>query len=162
MQGSSRKNYTVFIATVIVAMILDIWPIPDDVVPYWPKWVVLVFIYWCIALPHRIGILTGWMIGLFIDVLTGSLLGLNAFCLAIVAYFALTLYQRIRLFPRWKQSLVIGMLVGQYMLISFWLNGLTNPIEKSWSYWLAMVTSAAIWPYVFLLLRDVRRRFRVN
>ena len=51
-----------------------------------------------VALPDRIGLFSAWIAGFFMDVLEGSLLGLNALALALVAYLALSLYQRMRMF----------------------------------------------------------------
>jgi rod shape-determining protein MreD len=101
-------------------------------------------------------------VGLFVDAVQGAVLGLHAVAFAIMAYFGLLLYQRIRLFPRWKQSLVAAVLVGIHMLLVFWLSSFTRPVGKSFSYWIPMLVSAAIWPWVFILLRDIRRQFRVN
>ena len=63
----------VIVVTFIVAMLLSVVALPDSI-PWElgylrPQWVVLVLIYWIIALPHRIGIVVAWLIGLLLDVL---------------------------------------------------------------------------------------------
>ena len=162
MNPEQRNNSWVIVLTFLIAMLLDILPLPDTLQSYWPEWVALVLLYWVVALPQRVGIFVAWIVGLFVDALQGSLLGLHALSFSLMAYFSLLLYQRIRLFPRWKQSLVIAMLVGIYLLIAFWLKIITEPVEKQFSYWFPMVTSALLWPWLFVLLRDLRRQFRVN
>ena len=52
---------------------------------YRPEWVPMVLIYWVMALPYRIGIGSAWIVGLVLDILEGSILGLNAMALVIIA-----------------------------------------------------------------------------
>jgi rod shape-determining protein MreD len=61
-----------------VAMLLTIIPIPDALRVLRPDWVALTLIFWCLALPYRIGVVSGFFAGLFLDVLTGTLLGQHA------------------------------------------------------------------------------------
>ncbi len=162
MNQAVRNNTWVVILTLTVALLLDILPMPSIIAPYWPKWVALVLLYWSLALPHRYGLITAWVTGLFVDALEGTLLGLHGLCFSVMVYFVILSYQRIRLFPRWKQSLVMGMLVGIYMLLAFWLKSLTLPIEKSFTHWLPIITSGFAWVWVFIILRDLRRYLRVQ
>ncbi len=96
------------------------------------------------------------------DVLEGSLLGLNALALALLAYLSLSLYQRMRMFTAVQQSITVLILVGIHQLLSFWVltansqNTATNLI-----FMLSALSSAIIWPFVFIGLRYVRRTFQV-
>lgn len=162
MNPETRNNTWVIVVTFLVAMLLDILPLPGALQTYWPEWLILVLLYWVVALPQRVGVGTAWVTGLFVDALQGSLLGSHALSLSLVAYFSLLLYQRIRLFPRWKQSFVVSVLVGIYLLTNFWLRSIDTTVERYFSYWIPMLTSALLWPWLFVLLRDLRRQFRVN
>lgn len=165
--ADTRTNGLWVIAvTFVVAMVLAIIPLPDFVpaeLGYLrPEWVVLVLIYWVIALPHRIGIVIAWSLGLFVDVLLGSLLGQHAIAFIVVAYIASSLYQRLRMFSVWQQSLIVFATVGLNQLINIWIETIAGLNE--WNIWrmLASVMSAFLWPWVFLLLRYLRRRFDVS
>ncbi|WMS87097.1 rod shape-determining protein MreD [Pleionea litopenaei] len=160
--STHRHNYWVIWASFAVALLLDILPLPKLLMPYWPEWLPMVMLYWTIALPHRVGIFTAFIAGIFVDAVQGSVLGLHAMSLSVMAYFSLLLYQRIRLFPRWKQSLVIAMLVGIYMLLVLGLKSLFIPFNTHFSYWIPMFSSGLVWSWLFLLLRDVRRQLRVS
>jgi rod shape-determining protein MreD len=37
-----------------------------------PAWVALVIFYWVMELPHRIGLISAWVIGALVDVLQAS------------------------------------------------------------------------------------------
>ena len=162
MNPDVRHNYWIILASFAVALLLDILPLPGFLQDYWPKWVVMVLLYWTIALPHRVGIFTALIVGLFIDAVEGEVLGLNAMSLTVMTYFSLLLYQRIRLFPRWKQSSVIGMLTGIYMLIALGLKSLIMSYEKNFIYWIPMFMTGLFWPWIYVLLRYIRRQFKVN
>ena len=152
--------------TFVVAMVLAIVPLPDSVpieLGYLrPQWVVLVLIYWVIALPGRVGILVAWSIGLIVDVLLGSLLGQHGVAFILVAYIASSLYQRLRMFSLWQQSLIVFAIVGLNQLINFWIESIVGIGDWNMWYLLSSVVSALLWPSVFLLLRYLRRQFSVN
>ncbi|MEY4767510.1 MAG: rod shape-determining protein MreD, partial [Pseudomonadota bacterium] len=65
-------------------MSLRIAPFPQLIRIFNPDWVLLVLIYWTLALPYRRGVLTAWGIGLLTDVLTGRLLGEYALIYALI------------------------------------------------------------------------------
>ncbi|MBQ76647.1 MAG: rod shape-determining protein MreD [Gammaproteobacteria bacterium] len=163
---SRASGLWVIAGTFMVAMILAIVPIPDNAplqIAYLrPEWIVLVMIYWGIALPHRVGVMVACFVGLFTDVLLGSLLGQHAIGYIVVAYLAASFYQRLRMFSVWQQSLVVFATVGLNQLINFWIESIAGLTEWNTWYLLASVMSALLWPWVFLLLRYLRRRFNVS
>ena len=111
----------VVVVSFIIALLLTILPLPDWAAPYRPDWVLLVLIYWCMALPERIGVGTGWVMGLLLDVINGVLLGLHALAFSVVAYLAMLLHRRIRVFPLWQQALTVLILVGFSQLLVLWV-----------------------------------------
>jgi rod shape-determining protein MreD len=152
----------VILITFIVALTLMMMPLPEWAEAARPQWLVMAVIYWCIALPDRIGVIIAWIMGLVLDVATGSLLGQNALAFGIVGFLAIKLHLRIRLFPLWQQALSVLILVALYQIITLWVKGFTGQSAQSWSYWLASITSMLLWPFVFTLLRGVRRFYRVR
>ena len=158
----NQKGGGVIFASVVVAMMLVALPLPAWAEQLRPQWVVLVLIYWCMALPHRFGIGLSWLTGLFVDVLTGALLGQHALAYAVVAFIVIKLHQRVRVFPLWQQALLVFILVLLSLLLTLWIKGAIDQVPNSWTYWLPAITSTLIWPWAFLLLREIRRRFRVQ
>lgn len=151
--------------TFAIAMLFSVVSLPD-IVPWElgylrPQWVVLVLIYWIIALPQRMGIVMAWLIGLLLDVLMGSLLGQHGIALIVVAYIASSLYQRLRMFAIWQQSLVVFAIVGLSLLIHSWIDITAGLAEWNLWYLLSAFISALLWPWVFMVLRYLRRFFNV-
>lgn len=157
------RNLWVIILSLVFAAVLAIVPLPLWLEQWRPDWVAIVLIYWVIALPHRVGIFAAWIVGFLMDVLEGSLLGVNALVLALFAYAGLTIYQRMRMFTPLQQSIVVLMLVGLGQLIVFWVRTATGQnTADDLSFILSAVSSALIWPLMFVWLRFWRRSFLVN
>ncbi len=152
----------IILGTLVLAALFTVLPLPEWLEAYRPEWVALVVIYWVMALPDRIGLFTAWIMGFFMDVLEGSLLGLNALALALVAYLALSLYQRMRMFTAIQQSSTILILVGIHQLLSFWvLTANSQNTAPNLIFMISALSSAIVWPFVFLGLRYIRRTFKV-
>lgn len=162
MSISSHQGGLIIVLSMLVALLLSIVPLPEALVLFRPQWVALVFIYWTLALPERVGVFTGFIIGLLLDVLQGTLLGQHALSLSLIGYITLFIHQRVRVFPLWQQSLFLLLLLLLDSMISRWVLGISDrPIDES-RYWITPVIGAILWPWVYTILRDIRRRFRVR
>lgn len=152
----------VILITILLGLVLSIAPLPERAEFFRPDWTLLVLLYWSLALPQRIGVGIAWLTGLFQDVLTATLLGQHAMAYAIASYLIIKLHQRLRLHPLWQQSLSILILLMLSQLIIFWVNGIIGRPVQSWLYWMPSVIGALLWPLVFVVLRGLRRAFRVT
>ncbi len=147
--------------TLVIALMLSIVPLPSSVVVMWPDWVALVMIYWAMALPHRVSIGVAWGLGLLLDTLVGTLLGEHALALIIIIYGVIKLHVRLRLYPLWQQAVVVFFLLCSYRLVIFWMQGLLNYPPQGWQYWCTPVIDMLLWPWLYYLLRAVRKKFNV-
>ncbi len=145
----------------LVAFMLTAMPLPDFALPWRPAWIAMALVYWCMALPERVGVLTGWLIGLILDVMHGSILGQHALGLAFVAYVVLQYHQRLRVFPLVQQALIIGSIAFVYLFAMLWIYRLLGSVDYGFSYLFGALTTGLLWPWVYIVLRDVRRRARV-
>ena len=161
MVDQQSQGYWVVVASFLLAYVLAVLPLPQWLQWGRPEWLALVLIYWTIALPHRVGILTGLLLGLGLDALEGAVLGQNAFALVVVALLCLTLYQRLRVFNLWQQAAVVFVLVGINQLVCQWVQNLEGVGIRSQLFLLPAVSSALLWPVVLHLLRFLRRHFLV-
>jgi rod shape-determining protein MreD len=156
------QGYWVILASFFVAYVLAVVPMPLWLQWARPEWVALTMIYWAIALPHRVGILTGLALGVGLDALEGAALGQNAFALVVVALLCLTLYQRLRVFSLWQQAGTVFVLIGINQLVCQWVQNLDGVGARSLLFLLPAVSSALLWPLVLHLLRQVRRHYMVT
>lgn len=162
MLNQRAQGYWVILASFFVAYVLAVVPMPLWLQWARPEWVALTMIYWAIALPHRVGILTGLALGVGLDALEGAALGQNAFALVVVALLCLTLYQRLRVFSLWQQAGTVFVLIGINQLVCQWVQNLDGVGARSLLFLLPAVSSALLWPLVLHLLRQVRRHYMVT
>lgn len=162
MRVYEQQGGWVIIATFVVAFVLTAMPVPEWAASWRPAWVALVLVYWCMELPERVGIGLGWVLGLLLDALTGTLLGQHALALSVTAYLAIKTRQRIRLFPLLQQMLVISFIFACYLLMMLFVNAMSGIPPQHWSYAAPALSSALIWPWLFTLLKKVRRRAYVS
>jgi rod shape-determining protein MreD len=153
------NNYTGFgriILTLVMAMCLRIIPWPVFLSSINPDWVLLMLIYWTIAVPERVGIFHAWIFGLLTDVLTGRLFGEYALAYSLIIYVCLILHKRLRQFPLPQQSLFIFFCLTFSQILIFWLKNIQHPAQLHASFWLPIITGAFCWPLIYSVLRRVR------
>ena len=162
MADQDAHAYGVILLTFVAAYLLAVLPLPQWLLWGRPEWVALTLVYWCIALPQRVGMVTGLVLGVGLDVLEGAVLGQNAFALMVVALLSLNLYQRLRVYSLWQQSVVVFVLVGINQLICQWVQNLEGLGADSLFFLLPAFSSALLWPVVLHILRGLRRHYRVT
>ena len=146
-----------------LAYLLAIVPFPEWAMNYRPEWVPMVLIYWIMALPYRVGIGSAWCAGLILDILEGSVLGLNAIGLVVVAYVTSSIHLRFRMFSSIQQSGLVLVLLGLNLFLSHWLKVITGYTAASdMMFIMGALTSSVLWPSLFQLLRQIRRGFEVR
>ena len=162
MQSRSHAGWIILLSF-FVAYLLAVVPFPRWAMLFRPEWVAIVLIYWAMALPYRIGIGFAWVIGMLMDSLSGSLLGLHALTYAIIVYMTLNLHQRLRMFSSVQQSGLVLALVGLSLMINHWIQIATgDTTASSLLFLLGALSSAFMWPWVFIILRNLRRSFDVR
>jgi rod shape-determining protein MreD len=148
--------------SIIVSLLLTVLPLPEWIRVYRPQWYTLVLIYWTMATPQRVGVGVGWLTGISVDVITGTLLGQHALSLSLIAFITHKMHQRIRLFPLWQQSLTVLVLLLIEKLLQLWVMGAVGQPAPSLLYWAPPLVGMLLWPWLFIILRDLRRRFQVS
>lgn len=155
------RTFLLIVFSLLVALLLTIMPLPMWAQVFRPQWLPLVIIYWVIALPHRVGLGIAWIMGIMLDALYGSVLGEHALALAVLAYLAQKSYQQLRMFPVMQQALSVLVFIIIYQAILLWIQGALGLLVDVRWFWVTAFTSMIIWPWLYLLLRGLRKRSRV-
>ncbi|WJN58791.1 rod shape-determining protein MreD [Pseudomonas sp. SO81] len=161
VQVKARNSWIIW-ASLALALLLSVGPMPQFMEIGRPLWLALFLSYWVLAVPHRIGMIGAWCMGLVEDVLFGSLLGQNALILTLIIFLVLSLQRRLQMFPMWQQSLVLLVVFGIAQLVQLWLNALTGNRPPTLAFVLPALISALLWPWVFAILRGLQQRFAVH
>jgi len=158
--SDGRESRSLIWLTIITALLLSLLPMPELLVPLKPYWVALVMIYWALETRAMINLGFAFLVGLLLDVLSGSLMGMHALSLIVMVFLVQRFRFRLRFFPPWQQALsVLGLLVTDRIIL-IWITALLGEPAPTWKYWLPPLIGVAIWPWLFLVLDRLRARVR--
>ena len=127
-----------------------------------PEWLLLINIYWAIALPSNRKIFLAFLSGFFVDIVLGQPLGISSLSYVIFIYIILHLYSSLRYMTISQQMVVIFFLliIKQHFFIwTFYVFGLNIDYQ---SLIISSFITGTLWPIIYFSLRFVRRKFQVD
>ena len=68
-------------------------------------------------------------------------------------------HQRLRVASLLQQAIVVLFLLLLKQLIVLWVNGIVDRAPDTWLFFLQSVIGAVIWPWIYIIMRDLRRKF---
>jgi rod shape-determining protein MreD len=151
-------NFLVIPFTLLIGLMLLILPLPDWAQTYRPDWVALILIYWSMALPKKIGLWFAFFTGLLVDVTQGTLLGQHSMALVMIIFINLNLYQRIRVLSLPRQALYVMVLLIINQIALVLIEGMLQRSTPVMAFFGPPLTGMLMWPWLFILLRDIRRK----
>ncbi len=159
---SKGERRSLILLSIMAAVFLSLLPLPEMLAPFKPYWVAMVLIYWTLETQDMISLGLAFLIGLVLDTLSGSLMGLHALSLVVMVFLVQRFRSRLRFFPPWQQALsVLGLLVNDRIIL-IWITVLLGEPLPTWEYWLPPLVGMALWPWLFLLLDRIRARLRLH
>lgn len=154
--------YWPFYLGIFCALLLELWPLPDWLAVARPEWMALILIFWVMFLPYKVGVITCWCAGLIVDIFKGDNLGLNAIKYAVIAYLCLTLYQRMRMFNLFQQSMMVFLMLGLTKLMSYWWQERVGSVSDVLWFLLPSLVSAMLWPSMYHMIRRLNLRWNIH
>lgn len=145
------------LSSLLIALLLTLVPVSMEFHWYLPQFCLLVLFSWAYLQPNFINVGTAWVIGLLLDVITGSLLGLHALALVLVLYIFLLFHARIIRFHMIQQSLIIGCLALLNGFIVFCLQSMFSDVQTSVKIMSSAILTAVSWPVVLFLITLLSR-----
>jgi len=81
--------------------------------------------------------------------------------LSVIAYITIKSHRRIRIFPLPQQAILVCFYLLLLGFLTLWIQGFTGSLSQRWTFWMPAVTSMLLWPWMFIVLRDIRRKRHV-
>jgi len=154
------SKFFAILLSLIFSVILTISTFPLG--SFSPDWTQLFLIYWILAAPLSIGLLSSWIVGLVLDVVLGSTLGINALMYTIISYLVFKIHNITRYITVFQQSIVIiAILLIKFTLV-LWIDSILSINNYNISLYWSCLTSALCWPLVFYSLRAIRRKYNIS
>ena len=150
----------IILLSIFLGLILTLLFLPLGYVA--PEWLLLINIYWAIALPTNKKLLLAFVSGYFIDILYGQVLGLTSLTYVIFIYIILRLYNSLRYMTVTQQMIVISffVLVKQHFFV--WSNSVMGMDSEYFDLIISAVISGILWPPTYFTLRYFRRKFQIS
>ena len=146
-----------FIAfSLVVAAAIEMLPVGRHAAS--PDLVALVLVFWNVHQPLRVGVGTGFALGLVLDVHSGAVLGQHALAYTLLSFFAVTIHRRLLWFSLPAQALQILPLFAAAHGVSLAARMAAGGMFPGWTLMLAPLAEALLWPLVVWLLLAPQRR----
>ncbi|HTM28985.1 MAG TPA: rod shape-determining protein MreD [Rhodanobacter sp.] len=151
-----------FVGTLVFALVSMLVPLPGVLEPFKPYWPALFLLYWSLESEERVTLGLAFLVGLAADLLNGVVLGEQALRLCALVFIALRFRSRLRFFPMWQQALAVLALLLNDRILLLIVRVLAGASLPPASWWISPFVGAALWPFLFLLLDDLRARLRIQ
>lgn len=161
-QSSSMNLFWGVAISSFVAFVLMVIQMPQWMFYFWPDWIALVVVYWALHAPNRFGPFAGFLIGLLLDVLFVRKFGVEGLGLATLAFLVNSSHQQLRVLSLWQQTLLVGVFIGIFKLITGWLYGMVADFTITREYWYSLLGCIVVWPFVYILMQELRRIARIR
>ncbi|ATF09770.1 rod shape-determining protein MreD [Candidatus Enterovibrio altilux] len=162
MTNFTLRNHVLIWLSFIVALMLQAAPWPGELASFRPSWVLLVAFYWVLAVPHRINIGTAIVLGLLWDLMIGSTLGVRGLMMSVLIYIVALNCQLLINMSLWQQAALLSLLMLVGKVLEFWAEYLVSDVKFDPNLLWSGVLNFLLWPWLFFLLRRVRRKFSIK
>jgi rod shape-determining protein MreD len=143
-------------SSLLGALLLEMLPIGRT--PWMPDFLAMVLVFWNVHQPLRIGIGLAFMFGLGVDVHQTALLGQHALSYTTLSFFATMIHRRLLWFPVPSQAVQVLPLFFAAHLVELTIRLINGDIFPGWSFLLAPIFEALLWPVVSVILLVPQRR----
>ena len=155
------RDSLVLLAIFFLAMLTEVLHAPRDW-PFWLSWfrphfTVLVVLLWATYYSGSISFILIWLLGLLLDVLYGSLLGVNAGLLVLISFLAWKFYERFVSYSYFQQVVLVFLacFFNRMILCSIAQDNLVNILMDSL---MSSSVSSVLWPFFQTFVRKLYQR----
>jgi rod shape-determining protein MreD len=143
-------NIRLCIALFLV-LVLSIIPMPDVMLPFRPPWVLLLVLYIQVYLPNYYTALLLFVLGLCLDVLLATLIGVHSFALLLTTWIAAGKLRRFIFFSMAQQMLMVGVFCICYESIIVFIEAFIGFHNNVWLIPGTVLLSICLWPWIRVL-----------
>ena len=150
----------IMLITIIFGLFLTLITLPLGY--YAPEWMLLVVIYWAMAMPSNNKMFLAFLSGIILDIVFGQALGVSSLFYVVLIYFILRLYNSLRYMTIAQQAVVLFffIFIKQHLLV--WLYYIIDRNIDYQALLVGSIISAFVWPLIYYTLRFVRRKFHIG
>ena len=144
------------IVSVIVASVFIVYPLSYGLSAWRPEYMLLLVMFWVLCQPTWCGVWFAFAMGMFVDLLVGSPLGLNALSFVIVSFVARFFIREKRILTFVHIWVIVSLATLAHLLLQ-WLMQVMGGIDFALArHWQPLPTTIAVFPLVYYVLKRWR------
>lgn len=143
--------------TVLVGIILNLSPAPGIIGQFRPDVLAMMVIFWCMKTPGFFNVGTSFMLGIFMDILLGSVLGCRALGYSIMAYVMVRYSKSLNDSSVFFQSLAVFSVAILSQAASLWSLHIFGGRVTDYHVLLCSLSAAVIWPFFHMIMSALIR-----
>tara|TARA_B100000035_G_C21034628_1_gene570203 strand:+ start:838 stop:1299 length:462 start_codon:yes stop_codon:yes gene_type:complete len=150
----------IILITVILGLFITLITLPLGY--YAPEWMLLVIVYWAIAVPSNNKMVLAFLSGIIVDIVFGQALGISSLFYVVLIYFILRLYNSLRYMTIIQQAVVLFffIFIKQHLLVwAYYIIGRNIDYQ---ALLISAIITAFVWPLIYYTLRFIRRKFNIS
>ena len=141
--------------SILVALVLALWPLPAELKWFRPEFGVLVIFFWMRIWFFRLGLVFAWVVGLSFDILRGDIVCQSAMGMTVVAYLVLVFHEALNRATLFTEMIMFAALMLVYELIGFWIGAIVGDFSWRTEYLYVVLVSTLCWPISKWLMSKV-------
>lgn len=153
---TNKDPLIAIVMSVIVASVLIVYPLSYSASGWRPEYMLLVVMFWVICQPTWCGVWFAFAIGMFLDLLVGAPLGLNALSFVIVSFVTRFLIREKRILTFLHIWIIISLATTAHLLLQWFMQvmgGLDFALARHWQ---PLLSSIAVFPLLYFMLKRWR------
>ena len=150
----------IIIISIILGLFISLITLPLGY--YAPEWMLLIVIYWAIALPSNNKLFLAFLTGIIIDIVYGQVLGISSLFYVLLVYIILRLYNSLRYMTIAQQAVVLFIFIFLKQHLLVWAYFIIDRNIDYQALVVGSIVSASIWPLIYYTLRFIRRKFNIG
>lgn len=152
----SRDPLFAIVLSILVASILTVYPLSYEWAAWRPLWMMQIMLFWVMCQPTWCGVWFAFGMGIFVDLLMGSPLGMNALSFVIITFVARFITREWRVLSFFNLWIIAMIAVTAHLLMT-WLMQILFSVDFSLTrHWLPLMVSIFCWPLVYAGLKKWR------
>ena len=148
----------IILITIILGLFISLITLPLGY--YAPEWMLLIVIYWAIAVPSNDKLFLAFLTGIIVDIVYGQVLGISS--LFYVLLIILRLYKSLRYMTIAQQAVVLFIFIFLKQDLLVWAYFIIDRNIDYQALLVGSIVSALIWPLIYYTLRLIRRKFNIG
>ncbi|HLB56635.1 MAG TPA: rod shape-determining protein MreD [Coxiellaceae bacterium] len=158
MRRIETTNIFLISLSFLVGFIATIIPLPEWAIWLRPQFIFAILLFWTITSSSQCGIATAFFVGILMDLILGTPIGVHALSFVILIYIALKLHTIIAHFPAIQQAGAIAIFAIMNIFLQSMVLGFAGHSTHVGLSILSAITTAMLWPWLFGLLDRLRPR----